>query len=61
MRVLAMPAGPGHVQPIRVIIASDSAVEAAVALSDQGKYVPVDVHNVDTEVADAAEDEQGDD
>jgi murein DD-endopeptidase MepM/ murein hydrolase activator NlpD len=56
-----MPAGPGHIQPIRVIIASDSTVEAAVALSDQGKYVPVDVHNVDTEIADANEDEQSED
>ena len=54
LRVIAMPAGAGHVQPVRVIIASDSAIEAAVALSDQGKYVPVDMHNVDTEVADAS-------
>jgi murein DD-endopeptidase MepM/ murein hydrolase activator NlpD len=58
VRVLAMPAGPGHMQPIRIIIAGDSAIEAAVALSDRGKYVPVDVHNVDPEVADAGEDEQ---
>ena len=56
LRVLTTPAGLGHVQPLRVIIASDSAITAAVALSDQGKYVPVDIRNIDTEVADTAED-----
>jgi murein DD-endopeptidase MepM/ murein hydrolase activator NlpD len=61
VRVIAMPSGQGHVQPVRVIVASDTAVEAAAALSDDGKYVSVDVHNVDTEVADASEDEQNDD
>jgi murein DD-endopeptidase MepM/ murein hydrolase activator NlpD len=61
LRVLVMPAGASHVKPIRVIIATDSAVEAAVALSDQGKFVSVDVHNVDTEVAEADEDSQNDD
>ena len=42
--------GPGHMQPLRVIIAGDSDIRAAAALSDTGKYVPVDVRNVDTQV-----------
>ncbi len=44
-------------QPIRVIIANDSAVEAAVALSDGGKYVAVDVASINTEIASASEDD----
>jgi murein DD-endopeptidase MepM/ murein hydrolase activator NlpD len=57
LRVL-MAAGVGaqSPQPIRVIIASDSSVDAVVALADTGKYVPVDVKNIDTEVASAGED-----
>ena len=57
LRVL-MAAGVGAQapQPIRVIIASDTSVEAVVALADTGKYVPVDVKNIDTEVASAGED-----
>ena len=50
LRVLMTPAGLGHVQPLRVIIAGDSGITAAVALSDVGKYVPVDVRNIDTAV-----------
>ena len=60
VRVLAAPAGPGRVQPLRIIIAGDT-VEAAVALSDMGKYVPVDVHAVETDVAEASEDDENDD
>ena len=52
LRVLMTPLGPGRVQPLRVIIVGDSAIEAATALSDTGSYVPVDIHNVDTAVAD---------
>ena len=52
LRVLMTPVGPGRVQPLRVIIVGDSAIEAATALSDTGSYVPVDIHNVDTAVAD---------
>jgi murein DD-endopeptidase MepM/ murein hydrolase activator NlpD len=57
LRVL-MAAGVGAQapQPIRVIIASDTSVDAVVALADTGKYVPVDVKNIDTEVANAGED-----
>ena len=53
LRVLLAPAPGGQrLQPIRVIIASDTAIEAVVALSDLGKYVSVDVRNLGTEVAD---------
>jgi murein DD-endopeptidase MepM/ murein hydrolase activator NlpD len=50
LRVLLAPAGLGHMQPLRVIVASDSSVEAAAALSDAGRYVAVDTRNVDPEV-----------
>ncbi len=59
LRVLTTPAGLGHMRPLRVIIAGDSKIEAAAALSDQGTYVPVDIRNVD--VAEAGEDESSDD
>ena len=45
-----------RLQPIRVIIAGDSGIDAVIALSDTGKYVAVDVKNVDTEVAENIED-----
>jgi len=45
-----------RLQPVRVIVANDAGIEAAVALSDLGKYVQVDVKNVDTEVAESSED-----
>jgi murein DD-endopeptidase MepM/ murein hydrolase activator NlpD len=61
LRVLMTPAGLGHVQPLRVIIAGDSGITAAVALSDLGQYVPVDIRNIDTDVADTGEDQTGDD
>jgi murein DD-endopeptidase MepM/ murein hydrolase activator NlpD len=61
LRVLMAPAGLGHMQPLRVIIVGDSGITAAVALSDQGEYVPVDIRNIDTEVADSSEDQGGDD
>jgi len=54
LRVLSAPAGIGHMQPLRVIILGDSAIQAAVALSDVGKYVPVDIRNVDPDVPTAA-------
>jgi murein DD-endopeptidase MepM/ murein hydrolase activator NlpD len=61
LRVLAAAAGLGHMQPLRVIIAGDSRVEAAAALSDRGSYVPVDVRNVDTGATGASEDDSSDD
>ena len=61
LRVLMAPAGLGHMQPLRVIIAGDSGIMAAVALSDRGKYVPVDTRNIDTGVAEPGEDEANSD
>lgn len=61
LRVLLSPVpGAQRTQPIRIIVANDNAVEAVVALSDLGKYVSVDAHMVDTEMADASEDEEDD-
>ncbi len=57
LRVLMAPVpGAQRLQPIRVILASDTAIDAVVALSDLGKYVAVDVKNIDTEVAENSED-----
>ena len=61
LRVLTASAGLAHMQPLRIIISGDGGVEAAVALSDNGKYVPVDIRNVDTEAADANGEEAGED
>ena len=56
LRVLMAPIpGSQRLQPIRVIVANDASVDAVVALSDTGKYVSVDVRNVDTDVADNSE------
>jgi murein DD-endopeptidase MepM/ murein hydrolase activator NlpD len=61
LRVLMAPiAGGQRLQPIRVIVASDASIDAVAALSDTGKYVAVDVRNVDTEVAENAEDNTDD-
>jgi len=57
LRVLMAPVlGTQRLQPIRVIVANDSAIDAVAALADTGKYVSVDVKNIDTEVADNSED-----
>ena len=56
LRILLSMVG-GRMQPVRVIVAGDSAVEAVVALSDMGKYVPVDVQSAETQVSSASEDD----
>ena len=57
LRVLLTPMPGGQrLQPIRIIVASDTSIDAVVALSDSGKYVAVDVRNVGTDVADNSED-----
>ena len=62
LRVLMAPVlGGQRLQPIRVIVAGDSGIDAVVALADTGKYVSVDVKNVDTEVADNSDDNGEDD
>jgi murein DD-endopeptidase MepM/ murein hydrolase activator NlpD len=65
VRILMAPAGPAagqRLQPYRVIVANDSAVEAVAALSDLGKYVAVDVQsmNTATETAEASDDDDDD-
>jgi murein DD-endopeptidase MepM/ murein hydrolase activator NlpD len=65
VRVLMAPAAPGpgqRLQPFRVIVANDSAVQAVAALSDIGKYVAVDVQsmNTATETADNSDDDDDD-
>jgi murein DD-endopeptidase MepM/ murein hydrolase activator NlpD len=63
VRILMAPAGPAagqRLQPYRVIVANDSAVEAVAALSDLGKYVAVDVQSMNT-VTDTAEASDDDD
>jgi len=57
LRVLMAPVlGTQRLQPIRVIVVNDSSIDAVAALADTGKYVSVDVKNIDTEVADNSED-----
>jgi len=61
LRILMTPVlAEQRLQPIRVIIASESGIDAVVALADTGKYVPVDVKNVDTDVAESSEDNDDD-
>ena len=58
LRILLQPAAAGgRVQPIRVIVATDSTIEAVVALSDTGKFVSVDVQSADTQLAEAEEED----
>jgi murein DD-endopeptidase MepM/ murein hydrolase activator NlpD len=47
-------------QPIRIVITGESAIEAVVALSDKGRYVSVDVSSMNTEVAETADDDDDD-
>jgi murein DD-endopeptidase MepM/ murein hydrolase activator NlpD len=54
LRVLLSPAADGsqRLQPVRVMLVDETAVEAVVALSDMGSYVAVDVQSAETAVAD---------
>ena len=64
LRILMAPAGPGQrLMPYRVIVASDSSIEAVAALSDLGKYVAVDVStmNTATQVASQNDDDEEED
>lgn len=61
VRILMAPSAPGaRLQPYRVVVASDSAVEAIAALSDIGRYVAVDVQSMNT-VTDTADNSKDDD
>jgi len=60
LRVLLAPASGGkRLQPVRVIIATDTSIDTMVAWSDKGKYVAVDVRSANTAVA-ASDDEEDD-
>ncbi len=61
LKILLNPLpGNQRLQPIRVIVATEISIEAVVALSDLGKYVPVDVRNIGTDVAENSEDNNDD-
>ena len=64
VRILMVPASltPGaRLQPYRVMVANDAAIEAVAALSDLGKYVAVDVQSMNTVTETAAADDDDDD
>lgn len=50
---------PDRLQPMRVIVMGDSTIEAVVAWSDRGRYVPVDVASMNTMVAENNEEDDG--
>jgi murein DD-endopeptidase MepM/ murein hydrolase activator NlpD len=62
LRIMMAGTGPGQLrqQPVRVIVANDTTVEAVAALSDLGKYVAVDVQSFNS-VVDAAAGRDDDD
>jgi murein DD-endopeptidase MepM/ murein hydrolase activator NlpD len=62
LRILMTPvAGSTRLQPARVIVANDAAIEAVIALSDLGRYVSVDVAAMNTaSVTDTRDDEEDD-
>jgi murein DD-endopeptidase MepM/ murein hydrolase activator NlpD len=62
LRILLSPATAlgTRMQPVRVIVMGDTGIEAVAALSDTGRYVAVDVNNVETEVAESREEEDED-
>ncbi len=57
LRILLSPTASRRLQPVRVIVLNDTTPEAVVALSDLGKYVPVDVQSADTQVVENDEEE----
>jgi murein DD-endopeptidase MepM/ murein hydrolase activator NlpD len=58
LRVLLAPGSDAtRLQPVRVIIATDSSIEAMVAWSDKGKYVAVDVRSANTVASSGSDDE----
>ena len=60
LRVLLAPTSDANrLRPVRVIVATDTAIEAMVAWSEMGKYVAVDVRSANS-VASAASDDEDD-
>jgi murein DD-endopeptidase MepM/ murein hydrolase activator NlpD len=61
LRILLSGGGAGQrLQPVRVMVMGDSAIEAVAAQSDTGKYVAVDVQQMGTGVQEAEEDDEND-
>jgi murein DD-endopeptidase MepM/ murein hydrolase activator NlpD len=61
LRILVSAAdGSTRMQPIRVMVMGDSAIEAVVALSDRNRYVAVDVTSMNMMASDGAEEEEDD-
>jgi murein DD-endopeptidase MepM/ murein hydrolase activator NlpD len=61
LRVLLAPGRDvRRLQPVRVVIATDTSVEAMVAWSDKGKYVAVDVRSANSIASSASEDDEDD-
>lgn len=65
LRIMMAGTGPGlqRQQPVRVIVANDTTIEAVAALSDLGKYVAVDVQSFNSvaETANARDDDDEED
>ena len=62
LRILMAPAGPGQpLQPVRVIVANETTIDAVAALSDLGKYVAVDVQSFNSVTETAANKSDDDD
>ncbi len=60
LRVLLAPGGDTlRLRPVRVIVATDTSIEAMVAWSDKGRYVAVDVRSANT-VASSDDDDEDD-
>ncbi len=58
LRILLAPASDGQrLRPVRVIIATDTSVEAMVAWSEMGKYVAVDVRSANSVASSSGDDE----
>jgi murein DD-endopeptidase MepM/ murein hydrolase activator NlpD len=58
LRVLLAPASDGkRLRPVRVVVATDTSVEAMVAWSDKGKYVSVDVRSANSVSTSSGDDE----
>lgn len=65
LRILMAPTSPApgaRLQPVRVVVANDTMIEAVAALSDLGRYVAVDVQSMNTvtETADNTNDDEDD-
>ncbi|HEY6994374.1 MAG TPA: M23 family metallopeptidase [Xanthobacteraceae bacterium] len=58
LRVLLAPASNGsRLRPVRVIVATDTNIEAMVAWSEMGKYVAVDVRSANSVASSGGEDD----